>query len=66
MDITLNGEAKSVVEGTTVADLIVALGLEGKRFAVEVNLDIVPRSSLSDVVLSENDAVEVVQAIGGG
>lgn len=66
MDITLNGEKKSVEEGATLADLIAALGLEGKRFAVEVNLDIVPRSCLAEHILAEHDRVEIVQAIGGG
>ncbi|MBS7675379.1 sulfur carrier protein ThiS, partial [Vibrio cholerae] len=36
------------------------------RVAVELNLDIVPRSQHAETSLKENDQVEVVHAIGGG
>jgi sulfur carrier protein len=42
------------------------LGLKGKRIAVEVNRDIVPRSEYDDFRLSDNDTIEIVNAIGGG
>ena len=41
-------------------------GLAGKRVAVEVNLEIVPRSQHATRVLREGDRVEIVHAIGGG
>jgi sulfur carrier protein len=34
--------------------------------AVELNLDIVPRSQHASTVLREGDQIEVVHAIGGG
>ena len=52
--------------GATIAALIEQLALAGKRVAVEVNEDIVPRSQHPDFSLSEGDRVEVVHAIGGG
>jgi len=66
MNITLNGSQKSVNDSCTISDLIVQLGLAEKRLAVEVNLDIIPRSEHASHKLQENDKVEVVQAIGGG
>jgi len=66
MNITLNGTQKSVADSCTISDLIVQLGLTEKRLAVEVNLDIIPRSEHASHTLQENDKVEVVQAIGGG
>lgn len=66
MKIELNGEPRELSAGATVADLIDQLSLTGKRLAVEVNEDIVPRSQHADIRLNDGDRVEVVRAIGGG
>ncbi|AYC31119.1 sulfur carrier protein ThiS [Pseudomonas cavernae] len=66
MRIQLNGEAFELPAGETLVDLLVRLELTGKRVAVELNLDIVPRSQHASTVLGEGDRVEVVHAIGGG
>ncbi|MDF3193591.1 MULTISPECIES: sulfur carrier protein ThiS [Pseudomonas] len=66
MHIQLNGEAFELPDGATVAGLIDRLDLAGRRVAVELNLDIVPRSQHATTALREGDQVEVVHAIGGG
>ena len=66
MQIQLNGSAFELADGATVADLLAHLDLLGRRVAVELNLDIVPRSLHSATLLHEADRVEVVHAIGGG
>ncbi|WP_460122084.1 sulfur carrier protein ThiS [Pseudomonas sp. H3_G09] len=66
MRIQLNGESFELPDGETVAGLITRLELTGRRVAVELNLDIVPRSQHADTPLSDGDNVEVVHAIGGG
>ncbi|MBX8491815.1 sulfur carrier protein ThiS [Pseudomonas cichorii] len=66
MHIQLNGESFELPDGETVAALLARLDLAGRRVAVELNLDIVPRSQHESTVLSEGDQVEVVHAIGGG
>lgn len=66
MQIQLNGEPHQLPAGQTVADLLARLDLSGRRLAVELNRDIVPRSAHATTVLSEGDQVEVVHAIGGG
>ena len=66
MYIELNGETKQVRDNITAAQLVEQLGLKGKRLAIEVNLEIVPRSAYSDCVLKPDDRVEIVHAIGGG
>ncbi|ARB44180.1 MULTISPECIES: sulfur carrier protein ThiS [Alloalcanivorax] len=63
--LTVNGEPFSL-SGRTVADLVQALNLSGRRLAVEVNRDIVPKSAHADHVLRDGDVVEIVHAIGGG
>ncbi len=66
MEITLNGEIKQVPENCTISTLLTQLDLTAKRLAVEVNLDIIPRSQFDNHVLQTGDKVEVVHAIGGG
>ncbi len=66
MEIVLNGEAREVAQGCTIAQLIEELGLAGRRLAVELNLEIVPRSSHETHELKQGDRVEIVHAIGGG
>jgi sulfur carrier protein len=66
MEIRLNGESRSFADGLSVAELLEALGLGGRRVAVELNLDIVPRESFPTTRLAAGDVVEVVQFVGGG
>ncbi|WP_166595764.1 sulfur carrier protein ThiS [Pseudomonas sp. SLFW] len=66
MRIQLNGESYELPDGETVAALLNRLELTGRRIAVELNLDIVPRSQHAATALNEGDQVEVVHAIGGG
>jgi sulfur carrier protein len=66
MVVFVNGEAREVPAETTVSELVDALGLAGRRLAIEVNTEIVPRSAHAGRRLQDGDRVEVVQAIGGG
>jgi sulfur carrier protein len=66
MEITLNGEPKQIPTGTTAARLIELLDLSGRRLAVEVNEEIVPRSTYYGYTFQPGDKVEIVHAIGGG
>jgi len=64
--LTINGERHELEEAPSVAQLIDRLELAGKRLALEVNGDIVPRSRFADRRLSDGDRVEIVVAVGGG
>jgi sulfur carrier protein len=64
--IQLNGEPHALAPNTHAADLIEQLGLGGRRIAVEINEEIVPRSQLAETRLANGDKVEIVHAIGGG
>ena len=64
--ITLNGQAQTLAAALTVRDLLQHLGIAERRVAVELNMEIVPRSRHAVVRLQDNDRVEVVAAIGGG
>jgi thiamine biosynthesis protein ThiS len=64
--VTVNGEPRELAGPTTVADLVMLLGLNLRRIAVEVNCDVVSRDDYGAHQLGEGDAVEIVHFIGGG
>lgn len=66
MVILLNGENHTLPDKSTAAELVEDLQLTGRRIAMEVNQEIVSRSSYETHLLSEGDRVEIVHAIGGG
>ena len=66
MTIIINGESREVPHSTTVAELLGELAVLSKHVAVEVNLELVPRSRHGEHVLHENDRLEVVTLVGGG
>jgi len=66
MKIVVNGQERALAAPVTVAVLLDELGMAGKRVAVEVNQEIVPRSEHERHALHDGDRVEVVHAIGGG
>ena len=64
--ITVNGQHRRVPKGISVADLALELGLEPTRVAVERNLEILPRSTLGEVMVEDGDDYEIVTFVGGG
>ena len=66
MRILYNGEDTTVPEALTVQQLLEHQGIAGRRVAVEVNGEIVPRSRYAEHRLGDGDRVEVVFAVGGG
>lgn len=66
MLIQLNGEDRQFDGEPTLTQLIDTLGLTGRRIAIEVNEEIVPRSLHAQTRLNDGDCIEIVHAIGGG
>jgi sulfur carrier protein len=66
MQLRLNGEPRDFDEAPSVIGLLQACGLDGRKVAVEVNGEVVPRSRHESRSLVEGDRVEIIQAIGGG
>ena len=64
--IVLNGESSQFDHNICITELLEHLHLSEKRLAVEVNQEIITRSEFDSFTLSDNDQVEIVQAIGGG
>lgn len=66
MKIIVNGEQREVAEGLCLSDLVTELGLSGRRIAIELNQDLVPRAEHGACALSAGDHVEIITAVGGG
>jgi thiamine biosynthesis protein ThiS len=66
LTLTLNGEARKFAGALSVAGLVDALGLDMRKVAVELNREIVPRSTYAAVALRDGDVLEIVHFIGGG
>ncbi len=65
MLLTINGEPKDLPV-TTLASLVEHLGLKADRLAIELNMDIAPRTTWSSTELKEGDKLEIVHFVGGG
>lgn len=66
VSITINGEHKCVAAGQTIAALAETMGLVPAKLAVERNLEVVPRSTLDQVIVDDGDTLEIVHFVGGG
>jgi thiamine biosynthesis protein ThiS len=66
MKLWVNGEERSLEAVADVAGLVAALGLDGRKVAVERNLQIVPRSTYGSTPVIDGDRIEIVHFIGGG
>jgi len=66
MKILLNGVEHEIESPVSLADLLEVAGYAGRRVAVEVNREIVPRSRYPQHALAAGDRIEIVHAIGGG
>ena len=66
VEVTVNGEAREVPAGTTVAELVAAVTELAAGVAAAVNDEVVPRRCWPGTQLRDGDRVEVVTAVQGG
>ena len=66
VSITINGESRVLPAAVTVDKLLQELGIEGRKVAVERNLEIVPKSAFAATQVTDGDRLEIVHFIGGG
>ena len=64
--VRVNGESKLVPPGLTIAGLLLEIGINPQKVAVERNLEIVARSTLDSVEVENGDSFEIVHFVGGG
>jgi thiazole synthase len=66
LEITLNGEPKSLPQTLSLRELLEQLGYDRRRTAVEVNCEVVPLTRHAEQRLAAGDRVEIVTLVGGG
>jgi thiazole synthase len=64
--IQVNGQPRRVSAGVCVSEMLTELGIDALKVAVERNRDVVPRSSLPQVMVEDGDQFEIVHFVGGG
>lgn len=65
MTVVVNGSARQLTAGCTVAELVAAEGVPGRGVAVALDGAVVPRGRWAAVV-PEDAVVEIVTAVQGG
>ena len=66
IQIQLNGEPYQLAPETRVSGLIAELQLTQGRLAIELNLNILPRTQWDETQLQNGDKLEIVHFVGGG
>ena len=66
VEVTVNGEARRIADGWTVADLLRDLSLDRRRLAVEHNRRVLTRADHETLRLAAGDRLEIVSFVGGG
>jgi sulfur carrier protein len=64
--VVVNGEAREIAPGTTVAGLLAELGLHPRLVVVEHNREILDRAVLEATQVRDGDSLELVHFVGGG
>lgn len=65
MHIFINGERTSIT-ATTLEQLVIELGFQGKRIAVEMDGQLITKSKHAVTLLSDDAKIEIIHAVGGG
>ena len=66
LTIVLNGQPRQLIPGCKLHELLDDAGYAGRRVAVEINREIVPRSLHTQREIRDGDRIEIVHAMGGG
>ncbi len=65
-NVTLNGKALEIKEGTTIGSLLDEREVERRMVAVELNGEIIPRYEFDNTPIGPDDNLELLQMVGGG
>lgn len=66
VDVTINGERRSVPAGQTILELLASLGIPPERVAIEFNREILRREYWGSTALHGGEQLEIVHFVGGG
>lgn len=66
MRVIINGEPRERAPSVSIEALLVGMGVDPRKVAVERNREIVARTTYKETALDEGDQLEIVHFIGGG
>ncbi len=66
MQITVNGKARQLAEGTSLTELVREVSDRETGIAVAVNNEVVPRGTWDSTSIRGGDRIDVVTAVQGG
>lgn len=66
IQVTVNGEPRTINPGSSVVDMLQQLGIDGQRVAVELNRLIVRKGEWPATLVEAGSQVEIVEFVGGG
>jgi len=64
--LKINGKERQYPEPISLEELLQQLGIERQGLVVELNREILPLERLAEIELKDNDALELIQFVGGG
>lgn len=64
--VKLNGEDFTCDEHLNFFELLELIGIDSRSVAIELNLEILPKSMWETTKICQNDKIELVQFVGGG
>jgi sulfur carrier protein len=68
MQLTINGEKKTIEKADTLEDVMTCLGIspETQGVAAALNDAVIPRSQWKSTPVRPGDAIEIIHAVQGG
>jgi thiamine biosynthesis protein ThiS len=66
IEVTVNGQARQIHPGQSVAALLKTLNISTERVAVELNKSIVRKRDWEHTQVPSGSRIEIVEFVGGG
>ena len=66
MRLIINGQEREIQSSVNITELLLELEIKGSHVAVALNSQVIQRINYESTVISENDKIEIVTAVGGG
>jgi thiamine biosynthesis protein ThiS len=66
IEVVVNGEKRGIPAGLNIRQMLVHLGLDPQRVAVELNRAIVGKANWDAMSVEADAKIEIVEFVGGG
>ena len=66
IQIYINGKKKNINSNCNLINILEKYSLKNELVAVEINQEVIPKSSYKTITINKNDKIEILELIGGG